>query len=52
VKSLLTVLIFDFSIAAQNVKTPRRRHEPNKPKMQLAAMPSNLDCFEKYLGGK
>lgn len=28
---------------------PRQPHGPNEPKMQLAAMQSNLDWFEKYL---
>jgi dipeptidyl aminopeptidase/acylaminoacyl peptidase len=30
---------------------PRQPHGPNEPKMQIAAMQSNLDWFEKYLGG-
>lgn len=29
---------------------PRQPHGPNEPKMQVAAMQSNLDWFEKYLG--
>lgn len=28
---------------------PRQPHGPNEPKMQMAAMQSNLDWFEKYL---
>jgi hypothetical protein len=28
---------------------PRQPHGPNEPKMQIAAMQSNLDWFEKYL---
>ena len=31
---------------------PRQPHGPTEPKMQLAAMKSNLEWFEKYLGGK
>ncbi len=31
---------------------PRQPHGPNEPKMQLAAMKSNLDWFDKYIGGK
>jgi dipeptidyl aminopeptidase/acylaminoacyl peptidase len=31
---------------------PRQPHGPNEPKMQLAAMKSNLEWFEKYLGSK
>ncbi|MET0650111.1 MAG: S9 family peptidase [Pyrinomonadaceae bacterium] len=29
---------------------PRQPHGPTEPKMQLAAMQSNLDWFDKYLG--
>jgi dipeptidyl aminopeptidase/acylaminoacyl peptidase len=28
---------------------PRQPHGPNEPKMQMAAMQSNLEWFEKYL---
>jgi dipeptidyl aminopeptidase/acylaminoacyl peptidase len=43
------------ALKAQNVPTrmivlPRQPHGPNEPKMQLAAMQSNLDWFEKHLG--
>jgi len=43
------------ALRAQNVPTrmlvlPRQPHGPNEPKMQIAAMQSNLDWFEKYLG--
>ena len=43
------------ALKAQNVPVrmivlPRQPHGPNEPKMQLAAMQSNLDWFEKYLG--
>lgn len=31
---------------------PRQPHGPNEPKMQLAAMKSNLDWFDKYIGAK
>mgnify|MGYP001168683875 CR=1 FL=1 len=31
---------------------PRQPHGPNEPKMQVIAMQSNLEWFEKYLGGK
>lgn len=31
---------------------PRQPHGPTEPKMQLAAMNSNLEWFEKYLGSK
>lgn len=42
------------ALKQQNVPTrmivlPRQPHGPNEPKMQLAAMQSNLDWFEKYL---
>jgi dipeptidyl aminopeptidase/acylaminoacyl peptidase len=45
------------ALKAQNVPVrmivlPRQPHGPNEPKMQIAAMQSNLDWFEKYLGGK
>ncbi|HEX9930210.1 MAG TPA: S9 family peptidase [Pyrinomonadaceae bacterium] len=44
------------ALKAQNVPTrmlvlPRQPHGPNEPKMQLAAMQSNLEWFEKYLKG-
>ncbi len=43
------------ALKAQNVPVrmivlPRQPHGPNEPKMQVAAMQSNLDWFEKYLG--
>lgn len=43
------------ALRAQNVSTrmlvlPRQPHGPNEPKMQIAAMQSNLDWFDKYLG--
>jgi dipeptidyl aminopeptidase/acylaminoacyl peptidase len=31
---------------------PRQPHGPTEPKMQLAAMKSNLEWFEKYIGDK
>jgi dipeptidyl aminopeptidase/acylaminoacyl peptidase len=42
------------ALKKQNVPTrmiilPRQPHGPNEPKMQLAAMQSNLDWFDKYL---
>jgi|CXWL01.1.fsa_nt_gi dipeptidyl aminopeptidase/acylaminoacyl peptidase len=42
------------ALKAQGVPTrmivlPRQPHGPNEPKMQLAAMQSNLEWFEKYL---
>lgn len=45
------------ALKAQGVPTrmivlPRQPHGPNEPKMQVAAMQSNLDWFEKYLGSK
>lgn len=45
------------ALKAQGVPTrmivlPRQPHGPNEPKMQVAAMQSNLDWFEKYLGRK
>lgn len=45
------------ALKAQGVPTrmivlPRQPHGPNEPKMQVAAMQSNLDWFEKYLLGK
>ncbi len=43
------------ALKAQGVPTrmlvlPRQPHGPNEPKMQIAAMQSNLDWFDKYLG--
>jgi len=43
------------ALKMQNVPTrmivlPRQPHGPNEPKMQLAAMQSNLEWFEKHLG--
>ncbi len=43
------------ALKAQGVPTrmivlPRQPHGPNEPKMQIAAMQSNLDWFNKYLG--
>ncbi len=45
---------FHNALKAQGVPTrmivlPRQPHGPNEPKMQLAAMQSNLEWFEKYL---
>lgn len=42
------------ALKRQNVPTrmivlPRQPHGPNEPKMQLAAMQSNLEWFDKYL---
>jgi dipeptidyl aminopeptidase/acylaminoacyl peptidase len=42
------------ALKRQNVPTrmlilPRQPHGPNEPKMQIAAMQSNLDWFDKYL---
>jgi dipeptidyl aminopeptidase/acylaminoacyl peptidase len=42
------------ALKKQNVPTrmiilPRQPHGPNEPKMQIAAMQSNLDWFDKYL---
>ena len=42
------------ALKAQGVPTrmivlPRQPHGPNEPKMQIAAMQSNLDWFDKYL---
>ncbi|HET8783804.1 MAG TPA: S9 family peptidase [Pyrinomonadaceae bacterium] len=31
---------------------PRQPHGPNEPKMQVAAMKSNLEWFDKYIGPK
>ena len=45
------------ALKAQGVPTrmlvlPRQPHGPNEPKMQMAAMKSNLEWFEKYIGSK
>ena len=45
------------ALKSQNVPTrmivfPRQPHGLQEPRMQIAAMQSNLDWFEKYLGGK
>ena len=44
------------ALKAQGVPTrmlvlPRQPHGPTEPKMQLIAMKSNLEWFDKYLGG-
>ncbi|MEQ1921058.1 MAG: S9 family peptidase [Pyrinomonadaceae bacterium] len=36
-------------VPTRMIVLPRQPHGPNEPKMQLAAMQSNLDWFEKYL---
>lgn len=38
-------------VPTRMIVLPRQPHGPNEPKMQIAAMQSNLDWFEKYLGG-
>jgi len=38
-------------VPTRMIVLPRQPHGPNEPKMQVAAMQSNLDWFEKYLGG-
>ncbi|MEJ7576312.1 MAG: S9 family peptidase [Pyrinomonadaceae bacterium] len=38
------------SVPTRMLVLPRQPHGPNEPKMQLAAMRSNLEWFEKYLG--
>ncbi|HEX9425552.1 MAG TPA: prolyl oligopeptidase family serine peptidase [Pyrinomonadaceae bacterium] len=38
-------------VPVRMIVLPRQPHNPNEPKMQLALMQSNLDWFEKYLGG-
>jgi dipeptidyl aminopeptidase/acylaminoacyl peptidase len=38
-------------VPTRMIVLPRQPHGPNEPKMQLAAMQSNLEWFEKYLGG-
>ena len=45
------------ALKAQGVETrmlvlPRQPHGPNEPKMQLAAMKTNLEWFEKFIGAK
>jgi dipeptidyl aminopeptidase/acylaminoacyl peptidase len=39
-------------VPTRMIVLPRQPHGPTEPKMQLAAMQSNLEWFEKYLGGK
>lgn len=39
-------------VPTRMIVLPRQPHGPNEPKMQLAAMQSNLEWFEKYLGAK
>lgn len=39
-------------VPVRMIVLPRQPHGPNEPKMQIAAMQSNLEWFEKYLGGK
>ncbi len=39
-------------VPVRMIVLPRQPHGPNEPKMQVAAMQSNLDWFEKYLGEK
>jgi len=39
------------NVPVRMIVLPRQPHGPNEPKMQIAAMQSNLDWFEKYLGG-
>lgn len=36
-------------VPTRMIVLPRQPHGPNEPKMQVAAMQSNLDWFEKYL---
>ena len=36
-------------VPTRMIVLPRQPHGPNEPRMQLAAMQSNLDWFEKYL---
>lgn len=36
-------------VPTRMIVLPRQPHGPNEPKMQIAAMQSNLDWFEKYL---
>ncbi len=37
-------------VPTRMIVLPRQPHGPNEPRMQMAAMQSNLDWFEKYLG--
>ena len=37
-------------VPTRMIVLPRQPHGPNEPKMQVAAMQSNLDWFDKYLG--
>lgn len=39
-------------VPTRMIVLPRQPHGPNEPKMQLAAMKSNLDWFDKYIGAK
>ena len=39
-------------VPARMLVLPRQPHGPNEPKMQIAAMKSNLEWFEKYIGSK
>jgi dipeptidyl aminopeptidase/acylaminoacyl peptidase len=39
-------------VATRMLVLPRQPHGPTEPRMQLAAMQSNLDWFEKYIGKK
>ncbi len=36
-------------VPTRMIVLPRQPHGPNEPKMQMAAMQSNIDWFEKYL---
>ncbi len=38
------------NVPVRMIVLPRQPHGPNEPKMQIAAMQSNLEWFEKYLG--
>ena len=38
-------------VPTRMIVLPRQPHGPNEPKMQIAAMQSNLDWFDKYLMG-
>jgi dipeptidyl aminopeptidase/acylaminoacyl peptidase len=38
------------NVPVRMIVLPRQPHGPNEPKMQLAAMQSNLEWFEKHLG--
>ena len=39
-------------VPTRMIVLPRQPHGPNEPKMQVAAMQSNVEWFEKYLGAK